>query len=628
MKRIFTSFAVAGFMALFVLNGNAGNVQYSTPDRNDFRLTRHPGSRTGSKFVLSGTTRGDKLLIYIDKDGNRKLRQYFKIRTRRGGRFSLSGGFGNGPGRYTIKIYVHFPEKGGSYYRRAVINTRASGRGGSFPAGIDYNSSISRRQFRLDPIAYVQGDTIRVSGKARYTRVELNVQDMNRKKLLTMRAEPSADGTFRFRIPPVRGKGRYRLVFYCVKGRSYYLGASVTVFSRTSKTASGSMNSPVVYSAQGAGRMIRIKPFLFKQGKTIRIRGKLNIPAAVVRIDKGRRYTLEPVIRDPNGNFVVTHRFRFGPGKYDITFYGDKKLGMNTRFRLLEYNVISTAPNMRPDRQLGTLHYHTAKAGGVRFDDPLYNNSHSVRISGVNYKYDYLTFRMPTGKRGRVWESTLPVKKGRFALTLLLPPAKREYDVWALGSRGTSFIKYIKRRRHINEELFGSIKVRRTSSFAPKKYLNREVVSFIRRNIGKVIGEGICANLITGMFRELGARTGSKNWSFVEQPKHINLRTQRGIDRYADHSLRLQGKPIRNWRGNLKAGDIVQYMCCTFRRPGRKNLRIAGHVSVLYKHIRGNTFLIAHQNVGRNPKVVITKRNFDNYLSGALRFYRPYKGVY
>lgn len=151
----------------------------------------------------------------------------------------------------------------------------------------------------------------------------------------------------------------------------------------------------------------------------------------------------------------------------------------------------------------------------------------------------------------------------------------------------------------------GSPQTATTGSVAPQsgltqKDLSDRIMRFVKKHMGKQVGDGECASLAVAALEESGA-----------QPN----------DGYV---FGRELAPGERWF----LGDIVQFTQCVFREPtpkgGARIIRAGepNHTAIFYG-LKNGSALLAQQNYNNIKKVEVFPLDFRSIVSGSYRIYRP-----
>ncbi len=130
--------------------------------------------------------------------------------------------------------------------------------------------------------------------------------------------------------------------------------------------------------------------------------------------------------------------------------------------------------------------------------------------------------------------------------------------------------------------------------------LNRSVVDFARRNLGRRVGDGQCASLARHALRRAGAYCPN-------------------VDRTA------WGRRIRR-RVNVLPGDIIWFEGVRFESESGAYSTMKHHFAIVDKVLGDGGFVIIQQNFGNKPSELNVRRdkiNMGDLKKGTVRFYRP-----
>lgn len=130
---------------------------------------------------------------------------------------------------------------------------------------------------------------------------------------------------------------------------------------------------------------------------------------------------------------------------------------------------------------------------------------------------------------------------------------------------------------------------------------SEEIISFIDKSIGKKVGTGICADLVT-----YACRQWNKEWKFN--------RTERGL-----------GMPVTF--ENLQPGDFI----LTTGEVDLDGTTIPSHIMIAYKVNPDETWQVAEQNAVCNTlaesKVIISEYDEQVWIDGSkritIKYFRP-----
>lgn len=130
--------------------------------------------------------------------------------------------------------------------------------------------------------------------------------------------------------------------------------------------------------------------------------------------------------------------------------------------------------------------------------------------------------------------------------------------------------------------------------------LNRSVVQFARRNLGRRVGDGQCATLPREALRRAGAYL-------------------------PNYDRRAWGRLIRK-RVNVLPGDIIWFEGVRFETEGGSYSSMPHHFAIVDKVLGNGEFVIIQQNYGNKPSELDVRRdtiNMGDLKKGTVRFYRP-----
>ncbi len=149
------------------------------------------------------------------------------------------------------------------------------------------------------------------------------------------------------------------------------------------------------------------------------------------------------------------------------------------------------------------------------------------------------------------------------------------------------------------------------------EYLNSEVLTFARNNMGKTIGRGECWDLAAQPLKALGASWDGK-FTFGKKVGRGDLS---GI------KLETGMQPM--------PGDIIHfsrvYISWTKKYPdgssewGSETLGYPDHVAFLKEFDGKTTLTLLHQNVDGKRYLVETQVDISNIKSGSFVIYRPWR---
>ncbi len=151
---------------------------------------------------------------------------------------------------------------------------------------------------------------------------------------------------------------------------------------------------------------------------------------------------------------------------------------------------------------------------------------------------------------------------------------------------------------------------------AKKTFLNEEILSFARDNLGKTIGRGECWDLAAKPLRDLNA-----SWD------------QKYVFGLAIASGTANGLHIKQGY-KLKPGDIIQFKSVYIKETWRKgnsygwrsmSLGNPWHTAIIEVVLSAKKFLVFHQNA--SGKRYVTRDTIDlAYIQlGTYTVYRPFK---
>ncbi|MDH5718568.1 MAG: hypothetical protein OEZ22_13155 [Spirochaetia bacterium] len=140
------------------------------------------------------------------------------------------------------------------------------------------------------------------------------------------------------------------------------------------------------------------------------------------------------------------------------------------------------------------------------------------------------------------------------------------------------------------------------------QYLNKEIISFARKNKGKKVGRGECWDLAAIPLKKYNA---SWNGQYIFGKKIS----------YGNNKRHYIGKDIR-----IKIGDIIQYKKVKLEGSwGYMTLGYPDHTAIINKVETNLKFSVLEQNF--NNKRYVTENMVDlNYLKkGSYIIYRPFR---
>ena len=137
--------------------------------------------------------------------------------------------------------------------------------------------------------------------------------------------------------------------------------------------------------------------------------------------------------------------------------------------------------------------------------------------------------------------------------------------------------------------------------------LNKKVVEFVDKVIGKQVDRGECWDLAAAALDHAGAY----------------------LDRSKRENLYIFGKELDPKTDEIFAGDIIQIENVKLEYTRGNAIyteTMSHHTAIVYEVIKKNFFKIAHQNTSfSGRKVGISEFDFTNVKKGKIIFYRPYK---
>lgn len=153
-----------------------------------------------------------------------------------------------------------------------------------------------------------------------------------------------------------------------------------------------------------------------------------------------------------------------------------------------------------------------------------------------------------------------------------------------------------------------SIAVVLTAFTSPRKKcdntpaLNKSIVKFVKKKIGKKVGRGECWDLAAEVLNKVEA-----TWD--------------GLYKY--------GKQVYVKKECIYPGDIIQFEKVVIKYvengvPYKE--KMPHHTAVVYEVKAKGDFVLAHQNTGAfGKKVGLSSLNVDNIIRGKYMIYRPIK---
>ncbi len=155
-----------------------------------------------------------------------------------------------------------------------------------------------------------------------------------------------------------------------------------------------------------------------------------------------------------------------------------------------------------------------------------------------------------------------------------------------------------------------------TLTYAERTYLNREILSFARDNLGKTIGRGECWDLAARPLRELNASWDQK-FAFghpVGSGSADGLIIKEGFE--------------------LKPGDIIQFKSVYIKETWRNensygwrsmSLGNPWHTAVIEEVLSDKKFQVLHQNASGKRYVTRDTIDLTHIQKGSYIIYRPYR---
>lgn len=125
--------------------------------------------------------------------------------------------------------------------------------------------------------------------------------------------------------------------------------------------------------------------------------------------------------------------------------------------------------------------------------------------------------------------------------------------------------------------------------------LNGKIIEYVDKVIGKKVDRGECWDIVNEALNQSGAE-----W---ESPEDF-------------------GKKIRPGKDTIYPGDIIAFKNASWSVGDSKWHTGPQHYAIVYEVIDDKTFKIAHQNINKKKKVIVTELSLVN-IKGKIQFYRP-----
>lgn len=126
--------------------------------------------------------------------------------------------------------------------------------------------------------------------------------------------------------------------------------------------------------------------------------------------------------------------------------------------------------------------------------------------------------------------------------------------------------------------------------------INKKIISFCDKNIGKKVGKGECWDLASEALKDAQA-----NWT---PPYDF-------------------GKEINDNKEEVFAGDIIQFEGANIVYPDKSWQGFAKHTAIIYKTKEKKQYTIAEQNSNGKRYVILTDIDLNYLKKGKYQIYRP-----
>lgn len=604
---------------------------------SDLSFTDLPGRTEGSSFQLNGLSAGKKIGLYLKKEGCSLPEQsHYQIPDSRG-RFHFDVGFPYGPGIYTVTVSVQKKGEDDTFWLLSEFKITSEAQSGSYKTRLNYydvRESVSRNHFKLDPVEFENDYNFILKGKTGCKNLSFHVKKFPEGSSYQIDGHVKANSRFFGKIPAKNGPGIYKITVYGEFPKPGESGLNLigSLFLKAQKEVPDDYNEMLrLTSAKpGADKLLIVNPLKKKWGYKFTLTGTTEMPDINMwlSISKEGQFCEEVAKIDEDGNFTFEHFFRFGPGEYTVNFWGFAPGEPLDEQELFTFTVVSEKP-LPPSygRPTPVTFYYGGRQNRLNLDLIPSETSGVLSVSGVT-GYDVIQFEI-SNKTKRVphyaYEAGY-IDAGRFLWTLRPPWGDGEYFVTVYGYPGTD--GNVKNQCASFETTFfnasGNLKQKGGDR---QSELNSEMVEYIEKNIGNVIGGGDCEDLVRDFFYRTGAMWIPHDEVGPDDPRlPVSFDSPASKERFADIALPEYGRRIDPSKEKLKPGDITLYFMAVFHVNGKEH-HVTSHVSVLYENIESKKWKIAHQGFAGQKEIVVTTRNFDDYASGVLRFYRPVKGI-
>jgi len=172
--------------------------------------------------------------------------------------------------------------------------------------------------------------------------------------------------------------------------------------------------------------------------------------------------------------------------------------------------------------------------------------------------------------------------------------------------------------------LFGLLLAGAASGQKDKDEFDSKVIAFVRKNIGKQVGDGECAALAVEAMKEAGAKPFH---SYKESPNagdYVWGELVYGLE--IGPTLRTESTPVGTF---VKAGDIIQFRDAKFSGKaggGTYSSSAPHHTAVVVSASKdGKTLEVLQQNVNGKKTVAAATVKLGDLQSGWVKIYRPQK---
>ncbi|HMB01403.1 MAG TPA: hypothetical protein VKS21_10495, partial [Spirochaetota bacterium] len=493
------------FCQIIHVSGEKISPQMWVKDPSDLTFTKVPSKNEFTFFILRGKSQGYQIEVSLNKEGTALPEKNYYTKPDAKGNFSFKVYFPYGPGEYKANVLVKKSAKSDTFWILSEFKLNSKKNKGHYTVPFQYYFSEghkSRNYFQLEPVEFNNRYDFLLKGVSSCKRISYHVKQLKSDKKFKVSALSLSGNRHSCRIPAKHGPGLYEITAY---GEYPDDTGSISIIGhlilKASAALPGDYNYDTVVSQgkKNAAQTITIDPVAKNWPYELEITGQSKIRNIWLTSAKDGYFCDEFPEMKKNGVFKFRHLLRHGPGKYFIYIYGTETPGIIDNEPYYEFEINARKKIPAGYGKPADISYHYgAQNYRLRLGVIDSETDSLLKINGRT-TYDIIVLELSNSSAGLseyAYEAGY-IHNNRFSWKVRPPYGKGKYIIKVFGYPGTdgNF------RNHCAD-----FTVNFKSGFLPeKKYLNKEMVQFIRKNIGKRVRNGDCEDLVKEFFAIYGA---------------------------------------------------------------------------------------------------------------------------